>query len=124
MLWKISAARFFCHALCLLRMAPCQRMISIHATQVKRAALRDRTNDGGGSGLDGPASPRGGTAEKNAAGEGGAGKDAGFAPNLVRGCSWSYGWEAVEAFLKANSFRGILRAHSVQVIYLFCFCLD
>ncbi|CBJ30140.1 calcineurin A [Ectocarpus siliculosus] len=35
-------------------------------------------------------------------------------PNVVRGCSWSYEWKAVEVFLKENLFRGILRAHSVQ----------
>ncbi|CAM9640399.1 unnamed protein product, partial [Laminaria digitata] len=44
----------------------------------------------------------------------GEGDQQGFQPNLVRGCSWSYDWGAVDAFLKANSFRGILRAHSVQ----------
>lgn len=88
----------------------------VSASQVKRAALRDRTNDGnrnggGGGGLDGAVSPG---ADVEAATVG-VGKDTGFAPNLVRGCSWSYGWNAVEAFLKENSFRGILRAHSVQV---------
>ena len=43
------------------------------------------------------------------------GDQQGFQPNFLRGCSWSYDWGAVNAFLKANSFRGILRAHSVQV---------
>lgn len=62
--------------------------------------------------------PRAGenSAESVAPACGGANKSAGsFAPNVVRGCSWSYGWEAVESFLKENGFRGILRAHSVQV---------
>eukprot|EP00752_Nemacystus_decipiens_P005807 g5253.t1 len=94
---------------------------------VKRAALRDRTNNccssvsGGGSGDDSGVSvsaAAGGTAAAVAteaqATTGEIVKGSGFAPNLVRGCSWSYGWDAVEAFLKANSFRGILRAHSVQ----------
>lgn len=85
---------------------------------VRRAALGDCTN-----GVNLPADP---VAAAAGAGEGVAvGGDAangastrddvGFMPNVVRGCSWSYEWKAVEAFLKENLFRGILRAHSVQV---------
>ncbi|CAN0280372.1 unnamed protein product, partial [Ectocarpus fasciculatus] len=87
---------------------------------VRRAALGDCTND-----VNLPADPAAAEAAAAAAGEGRAvggdtansastRDDVGFMPNVVRGCSWSYEWKAVEAFLKENLFRGILRAHSVQ----------
>ena len=38
-----------------------------------------------------------------------------FKPNEVRGCSYSYGSTAVNAFLKKNKLLSILRAHEVQI---------
>lgn len=91
--------------------------------QVARKALRDCTNTTTtNTNKHNSSSGRLRAGESSAEGVaptcGGADKSTGFfAPNFVRGCSWSYGWEAVESFLRENGFRGILRAHSVQVQY-------
>ncbi|CAN0292451.1 unnamed protein product, partial [Hapterophycus canaliculatus] len=77
---------------------------------VRRAALRDCSNKENGEAAPAAAATAAATKEGCRAAVGGSG----FAPNAVRGCSWSYDWEAVESFLKENRFRGMLRAHSVQ----------
>lgn len=76
--------------------------------QVRRMALRDLSR------TPPPPSRRRGA---SAGGQCTINNKVDFKPNLVRGCSWSYGLRAVEAFLEENNFRGILRAHSVQVLY-------
>jgi len=37
-----------------------------------------------------------------------------FRPNVTRGCSYEFGYAAVDTFIKDNNFKAIIRAHEVK----------